>query len=124
MSFFFPLIVANLRTDEVEARLQQRITRQRERLSDDRARIVELENDLARVALLARALAELCLAKGLLTQEDLLRQLEEVDFADGKADGKLEARVVMPGESKPADPDPRAAAAAKKGKMKRRKPYR
>lgn len=123
MSFIFPLILANHHTDELEERLQKRITRQRERLSDDRARIVALENDVARVALLARALAELCLAKGILTQAELLRQLEEIDLADGKRDRKLDARCVMPGESKPADPDPRAARAAKKGKMKRRKPY-
>lgn len=72
--------------------------------SVERAR--ELEYDLGRVALLARALAEVCLKKGLLSQAELGAMLLEVDIADGAGDGSLDPRVVMPGESKLADLEP------------------
>jgi len=75
--------------------------------SAERAR--ELEHDLGRVALLARALAEVCLQKGLLTKAELGAMLLEVDIADGVGDGSLDPRVVMPGESKLADLEPQRA---------------
>lgn len=86
-------------------------------------RLAALEADLGRVALLARALAELCLQKNVVSREELVQLLLTADLADGKADGKLQAKVVMPGESKAADPDPAQTPAAKKAKMKRRRPY-
>jgi hypothetical protein len=74
----------------------------------DRAntRVAALERDLGRVALLARALADLCLAKGLLTKEELARQILETDFADGAKDGRLDPDVLMPGEQKLAELEP------------------
>ena len=63
----------------------------------------ELEHSLWRVALLARALAEVCLKKGLLSESELGAMLAEVDMADGVGDGILDPWVVMPGESKLAD---------------------
>jgi len=88
-----------------------------------KARITVLEEDLGRVALLARALADLCIAKGVLSGDELARQLMEADLADGKRDGKLQPKVVMPGESKPADPEPSRDPAARKSRMKRSRPY-
>src|SRR5688572_21527763 len=70
----------------------------------DRAR--ELEDDLGRVALLARALAEVCIRKGLMTEAEVGQVLKEVDLADGSADGKLDPSVLLPGESKLADLEP------------------
>ena len=88
-----------------------------------KARIEELEADLGRVALLARSLADLCLARGLVTREELAALLLQADLADGKRDERLQAKVVMPGESKPADPDPAEDPRARKSKMTRRRPY-
>jgi hypothetical protein len=85
--------------------------------------VAALEADLGRVALLARALAELCLEKGLVSREELVRLLLSADMADGKRDGTLQGKVVMPGESKAADPDPAETPGARKAKMKRRRPY-
>jgi len=93
-----------------------------ERQKSAKVRIEALEDDLGRVALLARALADLCLSKGLLTKEELVRQLLQADLADGKQDQRLQAKVVMPGESKPADKEPSRDPAAKKQRMKRSRP--
>lgn len=56
-----------------------------------------LEDDLGRVALLARALAQLCLRQGILKAEDLKNMLLEVDLVDGAADHRLDPKAVMPG---------------------------
>jgi hypothetical protein len=120
-TFFFRRGYLLGEVDQLERRLESLFVHQRQGRKNDRARVEELELDLARVALLARALADLCIAKGVLTQEELVRQLNEADLADGKQDQKLPAKVVMPGESKAADPEtPRAA---KKDKLKRKRPY-
>ena len=66
----------------------------------------QLDASIGRVALLARATAELCIAKGLFTEAELRQRLSEVDMADGAEDGRLDADVVMPGESKLADLEP------------------
>jgi hypothetical protein len=68
----------------------------------------ELEDDLARVALLTRSLAELCLKTGLITRAELGAMLVEVDLADGASDGGLDPSVVMPGEQKHAELEPYA----------------
>ena len=75
-------------------------------------RMLELERDLARVALLARALADACLRKGLLTAEELERQLAETDFADGVFDGELDPKLIAPGASRLAELQPIAEAPA------------
>jgi len=107
--------------EELERRLKVNSSVAREGRASLKARIEALENDLGRVALLARALADLCLSKGLITREELVRQLLEADLADGKRDQRLQARVVMPGESQAADPEP--SPAARKSRMKRKRPY-
>ena len=86
-------------------------------------RIEALERDLGRVALATRALADLCIAKGLFTQEEFVRQVHDVDALDGVLDQRLQAKVVMPGESKPADPDPADDPEVRKERMKRQRPY-
>jgi hypothetical protein len=81
----------------------------------------ELEDDLGRVALLARALAEVCLQKGLMTREELGRMIEQVDMADGSLDGKLDPKVTLPGESKLAELEPLDPGRAEASKTIRRK---
>jgi len=107
--------------NELDEKLEFRRRLDREKQSNAQARITALENDLARVALLARALADLCIAKGVLTKEELKQQLLEADLADGRRDEKLQPKVVMPGESKQADPDP--LPADRKSRTKRNRPY-
>lgn len=57
-----------------------------------RDHVKELEEDLARVALFAKALADACLKKGLLTHSEIAAMLHEADLADGTPDGKLDPK--------------------------------
>ena len=66
----------------------------------------QLDASIGRIALLARATAELCMAKGIFTEAELRQRLTEVDMADGAEDGRLDPDVVMPGETKLADLKP------------------
>ncbi|NOT29833.1 MAG: hypothetical protein HOP15_05215 [Planctomycetes bacterium] len=116
---FFTAAELNLLEDQ----LTRRNAQDSKRHKSAKARVEALESDLERVALLTRALADLCLSKGLLTRDELIGQIQEADLADGKRDERLQAKVVMPGESKPADPDPSRVPSAKKARMKRSRPY-
>ncbi|HTF87616.1 MAG TPA: hypothetical protein VK843_04345 [Planctomycetota bacterium] len=94
--------------DQVEQRLdiqrQHRLLTERD-VSAQAARIDELERNLGRVAVLSRALAEACLQAGVLELEALKAKILEADLADGVEDGKLDPRVVMPGEQRLASLD-------------------
>ena len=60
-------------------------------------RVAELEAELARVSLLTFALADVCLAKGLLTQAELKERLGQLDLSDGATDGRLAPGHALPG---------------------------
>jgi len=107
--------------NELEERLASSHRVARERHTSARARIEALEKDLGRIALVTRSLADLCISKGLLTKNELVQLMLEVDLADGVRDQRLSADVVLPGESKPAPPPPEPRA--RKEKAKRRRPY-
>lgn len=66
-----------------------------------RDRVKELEDDLGRVALFARALADACLRKGLLTHNEVATMIHEADLADGTADGKLDPKRLGGSGGKP-----------------------
>jgi hypothetical protein len=74
--------------------LNQRAARMAEAMNFTRnrlkARIERLEGDLGRVALLARALADACVRKGLFTPDELASMVREVDASDGVSDGRLD----------------------------------
>ena len=52
-------------------------------------RIEQLEDDLARAALVIHSLVEMCVRQGVFTADELAVVMEEVDLWDGVADGKL-----------------------------------
>ena len=54
------------------------------------ARVKQLEEDLGRVALIARALMDAVMKKGLLSQVELAQAMNAADTADGARDGKLD----------------------------------
>ena len=54
------------------------------------ARVKQLEDDLGRVALIARALMDAVVKKGLLSQVELAQAMNAADTADGTRDGKLD----------------------------------
>ena len=64
-------------------------------------RMRELESELARVSLLAFALAELCIDKGVVTVDELEARLKQVDGSDGNEDGGLSPGRALP-ESPPS----------------------
>lgn len=74
-------------------------------------RLSAAQRDIGRVALVTRALAELLIAKGVITQAELLAQIERTDLADDVADGELAADAVLPG-SKVASKRPSLPSAA------------
>lgn len=87
--------------------VNQRFSRRLRREARNRAqRVEELELALGRVAMLARALAELGLAKGAFTREELERALVDADLADGQGDGGLDPDVALPGEQRTVDLEP------------------
>lgn len=92
--------------NELEERRRRSDRAERQKRRADRERIHELEVELARVSMLARALGDLCLAKGVVTRDELAAALLEADLADGVQDGGLDPDVVLPGESRPADLEP------------------
>src|SRR5262245_29792546 len=70
-------------------------------------RLAQLGDDLCRVALVTRALAELMLSKNLITREEFEQALAQADLADGVADGKVEPQLVKPGSKRaPSVPAP------------------
>ena len=92
--------------DKLRRHVRADRSRRRRKLSAAEQRVEALEEALARVTMLARALAELCLAKGLVTRAELERALAEADLADGAEDGGLDPSVALPGEQKAADLEP------------------
>jgi hypothetical protein len=92
--------------DELKSQLRSLRRLQRQKRLSQEQRIAALENGLGRVALLARALAELLLEKGLVTRQELRARLLAVDAADGATDERLDPEVLLPGESKLAELEP------------------
>lgn len=90
----------------IEDRESRRNRRERQQRRSDRQRVEDLESELARVTMLARALAQACLARGVLTREELSAALVAADLADGVQDGGLDPEVALPGESRAADLEP------------------
>ena len=88
--------------------IDQKLKRYRKRTSDSRIELVDrmdqLEDDLGRTLLLVHALAESCIAKGVLSREEIAQMGKKVDLADGVADGKLDPERVRPKKSKQAPP--------------------
>ncbi|MFT6082120.1 MAG: hypothetical protein ACI8UD_001655 [Planctomycetota bacterium] len=62
-------------------------------------RIEELEQDLGEATLLLRTLADLCVHKGVVTEEEMMQKAQQLDALDGVVDGRL---------GKPVDPDDRS----------------
>ena len=81
-------------------------------------RIAELEQDLARVALVVRAIADLALAKGLFTDAELRRQFDRADLADGVFDAGLDPKLVAPGTGRAARPAPKSKRSKPKPRRK------
>ncbi len=76
-------------------------SRSRVKIND---RLEEFEDDLGRMALLCRALAEVCIRKGVLTHNDLAAMIGEMDMADGVQDGKLDPKKIRPSRGEKGKP--------------------
>lgn len=84
------------------------------RMRQAQARVLQLEEDLARVALLSRSLAELCLSKGVITKQELAEQLVATDLVDGALDFGLDPSLTLPGEERLRNDLPKRSKAARK----------
>ena len=101
---------------ELRERLEALRVERTNRMRQARARVLQLEEDVARVALLSRALAELCLKKKLFTQRELAEQLVATDVVDGALDFGLDPALTLPGEERLRDTPRRMAKRAPKKK--------
>ena len=86
--------------DSLEASLRRHRDFERRTREQTKTRLERLEAELARVALLLRTLADLSLAKGFVTKEELAQHMLAADLADGAKDERLDPRAVMPGVTK------------------------
>ncbi len=81
--------IAEIVNRESYSRWKRGLRRRKRLRKKSKDRFADMEEDLARVTLLAHALAQACLKKGVLTQNALSSMMNELDMADGKADGKM-----------------------------------
>lgn len=72
-------------------------------------RVRELEDGIGLLALVTRALAEVCIEKGVLSHADLMRNLTRLDLADGRQDRRLNPRLALPEKGAARKPAKRAA---------------
>ncbi len=98
--------------DRYRETIDEKIERYRRRRANDPGiqlvdRVRQLEDDLGRALLFIQALAEACMAKGVLTQEEIARMVKKVDLVDGVEDGKLAPECVRPKRrrKRPASPE-------------------
>lgn len=77
------------------------------RFHEQTKEIDDLRGDVAALALLARSLAELCIERGVLTQDDLKQRMLALDLTDGVADNRLDPKLATPGSAKPPPPPPK-----------------
>jgi hypothetical protein len=59
--------------------------------------IVQLRADVARIALLTRSLADLCIERGVLTPGQLKEKMLALDLTDGREDGRMDLRDALDG---------------------------
>lgn len=89
-------------SDLAQSRPQLRSVEMRARRNRNSARRGELklEQGVMRVAMVVRAMADLCIARGIFTSEQLLAQLAEADLADGVQDDGLDPKLAVPGSQR------------------------
>lgn len=85
-------------TAEALNSLDERFRRAHRSASRGRAgmqeRISELEDEVARLTLVAHSLVAACVKKGVLTHEEIAATAHALDAADGKIDGKVDPAVL------------------------------
>jgi hypothetical protein len=111
-----PSVVRQLR-----ARLEAVRVERTNKMRMAQARVLQLEEDIARVALLSRAVTELFLKKGLFTKRELAEQLVATDIVDGALDFGLDPALALPGEERLREAHARRAKRAP-AKAKAQKP--
>lgn len=88
--------------------IDDKLARYRARADDPRImlddRVDQLEGDLGRALLLLQALAETCVAKGILSRQEIAEMAKTIDVSDGIADGKLDPQTMRPAPSPAAEP--------------------
>ena len=86
--------------EEIEKVAFQRWKSGKHRRIGAKKRIEDLEQALEAISLLANALAEACIRKGVLDQGELVAVIRELDLSDGVLDGKLSPKGRKKGSSK------------------------
>lgn len=87
--YFFHDFFTAAEFNRMEDRLRQQRRHDSRSRSDLRLRVDELEDEVARLSLIAHALAEACVQSGALTREQMREATHRLDAADGMLDGQL-----------------------------------
>lgn len=98
---------AGRRDEEEELRRLRRLATTKAGLRRQHLRLEALEAEVAWLRLLTRALAELSLEKGLISEEELRERLRKFDASDGVEDGKSAADPFAPAPSPAPLPPPK-----------------
>lgn len=102
---------------ELEQRTRELALVSAHRRTQTARKLEEVERDLARVALVVRAIADLAIARGVFTDAQLRAQFDQADFADGVFDAALDPKLVAPGSGRGPSAQ-RARQAKSKAKAK------
>ncbi|MHC4940842.1 MAG: hypothetical protein ACYTHK_18015 [Planctomycetota bacterium] len=99
---------------EQKTNARQRVERKaRRRATAERA---ELEEDAGFLALTLMGLIRSLVAKGVISREELLREMRALDAADGEVDGRMDPDAVRDamGMQPPPKPEPKAPVPKRK----------
>jgi hypothetical protein len=86
--------------DHVDARFDEAVHRNDARHGRNEDVLRELRGDVGRLALLTRALVELCVERGVLTRQQLKQKMLEIDLLDGRRDGRIAPGAAVDGATK------------------------
>ena len=94
MDYFDRLKIESIRADlKAQRRVQLGAGAVRAKLSDE---VFQLERDLSRALLLLHAMCQVCLQKGVFTEDELQQMMHLLDANDGESDGLLDLNSTRP----------------------------
>lgn len=74
--------------DKLDERIEEREQRAEEELDEFADAVADLRADVQRLTLVSKALAELCIERGVLTREQLHDKMLALDVREGGRDGR------------------------------------
>ena len=98
----------------LEKRLVEKSRSARNRRVDINKRINDLEEDLCRMTLLCRTLSDVIIGKGIVSLDEFVEIMNQIDLEDGVADGQVTPKRKRPKPTKTKKKRPKVPYRAKK----------